>query len=117
MDDWPQIDGVVLTSLQQWFLSPLQLQAAFDDENGCSTLLHGLFPDMVDEDVRNLAAGLIHWQSTQYSNFKRLRRSLADEALFRLPPGRAGDIQVQYTAISQSSTVMVLEMAAKEETA
>ena len=115
MDDWPQIDGVVLTSLQQWFHSPLQLQAAFDDENGCSALLHGLFPDMVDEDVRNLAAGLIHWQSTQCSNFKRLRRSLADEALFRLPPGRAGDIQVQYTAISQSSTVMVLEMAAKKK--
>jgi hypothetical protein len=114
-EDWPQIDGVVLSTLQQWFHTPLQLQAAFDDEDGCSALLHGMFPDMVDEDVRNTSAGLVHWQASQSAAFKRLRRCVVDDSLFRLPPGRACDIQEQFTNISQSSTVMVLEMAAKKK--
>ncbi|CAK9071372.1 unnamed protein product [Durusdinium trenchii] len=62
-DVWPSIDPVLITSLQQLFKTPLQLQAAFDSEEDCYTLLTGHFPDLIDEDVRNASAEMIRWQS------------------------------------------------------
>ena len=106
-DDWPQVDGVVLNSLQQWCPSPLRLQAAFDNEEDCTMLLHDLFPEMVDEQSRDIAAELMRWQNLQVSVFKRMRRCSADANLFRLPPGSATDIQSQFAAITQSSSALV----------
>ena len=115
MDDWPQVDGTVLTALQQLYPTPLRLQAAFDNEEECTVLLHDFFPDMVDEQSRNISAELVHWQSMQVTAFKRMRRSSVEDTLFRLPTGQASDIRLQFTAISQSSSVLVLEEAAKKK--
>ena len=57
----------------------------------------------------------MHWQTSQVSAFKRMRRGAVELSLFRLPPGKASDIQTQFAAISQSSSVLVLEMAAKKK--
>ena len=73
-----------------------------------------MFPDRIDEQSRNISAELMHWQSSQVVAFKRMRRGTVDHNLFRLPPGQASDIQSQFAAISQSSSVLVLEMAAKK---
>lgn len=44
MDDgWPGVDPVVLLTLQRFFRSPLSLQAAFDDEEGCTQFTQSLF--------------------------------------------------------------------------
>ena len=115
MDDWPQVDGTVLIALQQLYPTPLRLQAAFDNEEECTVLLHDFFPDMVDEQSRNISAELVHWQSMQVAAFKRMRRSSVEDTLFRLPTGQASDIRSQFTAISQSSSVLVLELAAKKK--
>ena len=69
-DVWPSIDPVLITSLQQLFKTPLQLQAAFDSEEDCYTLLTGHFPDLIDEDVRNASAEMIRWQSVSAPAFK-----------------------------------------------
>ena len=115
MDDWPQVDGTVLTALQQLYPTPLRLQAAFDNEEECTVLLHDIFPDMVDEQSRDISAELVHWQSLQVTTFKRMRRSSVEDTLYRLPTGKASDIHSHFTAITQSSSVLVLELAAKKK--
>eukprot|EP00435_Cladocopium_sp_Y103_P036749 s3393_g9.t1 len=69
---------------------------------------------MVDEEVRNVAAGLMLWQSTSARSFKRLRLSSVENTLFRLPAVDTADVRSQYTALTQSSAVMVLELVTKK---
>ena len=114
-DVWPSIDPVLITSLQQLFKTPLQLQAAFDSEEDCYTLLTGHFPDLIDEDVRNASAEMIRWQSVSAPAFKRLRMQSVADGLFVLPsPQGIIDVRDSFSSITQSSTVVVLELASKK---
>eukprot|EP00435_Cladocopium_sp_Y103_P001505 s953_g1.t1 len=113
-DDWPGLDPSVLVSFRRLFRSPLSLQAAFDDDASCVELVQSVFPDMVDEDVRNLSAALLVWQVNSTPTFKRLRVSTVSGGLFRLPPSDPADLQSSYQSITQSSAVVVLEMATKK---
>ena len=61
--DWPSVDPVTLLVFQRLFRTPLSLQAAFADDADCTSLVKALFPDMVDEAVRNLTAAMMVWQS------------------------------------------------------
>ena len=114
-DSWPGLDPVVLLTFQRFFRSPLSLQAAFDDDEGCSQLVQSLFPDMVDEAVRNLTAALMVWQYNSGPAFKRLRSHTVSDGLFRLPPGSSADLQSSFLSITQSSSVTVLELASKKK--
>jgi hypothetical protein len=68
--DWPGLDPVTLLVFQRLFKTPLSLQAAFDDDADCTSLVKALFPDMVDEAVRNLTAAMMVWQSNNVPAFK-----------------------------------------------
>ena len=111
---WPGLDPNLLVVFQSLFSTPLSLQAAFDDEAECCILLESVFPDMVEEDVRNVAAELMVWQSENAPSFKRLRLGTVSQNLCKLPPQHVRDIQTSFTSLTQSSTVTVLELAAKK---
>ena len=118
MDElWPNIDAVVLGSIQQLYPSPLRLQAAFDGFDDCSILIADLFPDMIEEDLRNTVAELSRWQTESAPALKRLRMSVVSESLYFLPSHRLGivDLKESYHSITQSSTVVILELASKKK--
>ena len=110
----PGLDPNLLVVFQSLFSTPLSLQAAFDDEAECCILLESVFPDMVEADVRNVAAELMVWQSENAPSFKRLRLGTVSQNLCKLPPQHVRDIQTSFTSLTQSSTVTVLELAAKK---
>ena len=111
---WPGLDPNLLIVFQGLFSTPLSLQAAFDDEAECCILLESVFPDMVEEEVRNVAAELVVWQSENAPSFKRMRLGTVSQNLCKLPPQHVRDIQTSFTALTQSSTITVLELAAKK---
>ena len=111
---WPGLDPNLLVVFQGLFSTPLSLQAAFDDEAECCILLESVFPDMVEEEVRNVAAELMVWQSENAPSFKRMRLGTVSQNLCKLPPQNVRDIQTSFTALTQSSTITVLEFAAKK---
>ena len=115
MECWPSLDPLILAVLQKNFRSPLCLQASFDSDVECESILQSVFPDMIDEEVRNLVASLSTWQTASAPSFKRLRVATVLDGLFRLPPANAADIQASFQSITQSSTVTVLELAAKKK--
>ena len=113
-DDWPGLDPVTLLAFQRLFKTPLSLQAAFDDDADCTSLVKALFPDLVDEGVRNLTAALMVWQTNNVPAFKRLRSQTVSGGFYRLPPSSAADLQSSFMSITQSSSVTVLELASKK---
>ena len=118
MDElWPNIDAAVLGSIQQLYPSPLRLQAAFDGFDDCSILIADLFPDMIEEDLRNTVAELLRWQTESAPALKRLRMSVLSESLYFLPSHKLGivDLKESYHSITQSSTVVILELASKKK--
>ena len=58
-ESWPSVDPAVLSFLKRHFGTPLHVQAAFDSEDDCMSLLALGFPDMIEEDLRNEAAILV----------------------------------------------------------
>ena len=113
-EEWPGLDPIVLSVLQRVFRSALCLQAAFDSDAECESLIRSVFPDMIDEEVLDVAAQLLNWQSAGAPAFKRMRLGAVSSGLFRLPPANASDLQASFQSISQSSAVTVLELAAKK---
>ena len=51
--EWPQVGQDILLGIQRHFASPLQFDAAFDDDLGAAELIQSIFPDMVPEDIMN----------------------------------------------------------------
>ena len=96
MDGWPRLDPEILAVLQKTFGTPLCLQASFDDDVECASVLQSIFPDMIDEEVRDLVAGLVTWQTASAPSFKRMRAATVLDGLFRLPPSNAADIQASF---------------------
>ena len=65
MDDWwPAVNEAVLAHLQRVYVTPLRLEAAFDNEEECAMWLQAEFPDMLDEDVLDAVAQLSLWKES-----------------------------------------------------
>eukprot|EP00435_Cladocopium_sp_Y103_P076253 s462_g84.t1 len=111
---WPLIDPSLLVPFTRLFASPLSLQAAFDNHDECCGLVREIFPDMVEENVRDLVAELLQWQLESARAFKLLRLSTVTDGLCRLTASGKGDIHSSFLAITQSSAFTVLELATKK---
>ena len=114
-EDWPSLGPVLLAVLPRTFRTPLCLQAAFDTDAECESLLQSLFPDMIDEEVLNTVAVIMTWQTTGAPALQRLRICTVSQGFFRLPPVRSSDIQSSYQSITQSNAITVLELATKKK--
>ena len=85
--EWPLIDPGVLSHLQLLYPTPLQLEAAFDDEGDCEALVACGFPAIVDEMKMDAVAQLMLWKWDNERPLKRLRLCVAADQLFRLATG------------------------------
>ena len=112
---WPRLEPAVLGFLQSIFPTTRNLQAAFETVDDCCELVASKFPDMIDEDLRNIAADLIAWKEDHSRSFKRARTAAVEKALIHLPGGRPIDLHESYSNISRTSCVMLLEAHLKKK--
>ena len=113
--EWPATDPGVLAFLQGSFNSPICLEAAFDTEMECEDLILQGFPDIVDEMKLDVVAELMLWKHDNVRAFKRARRDMATEQLFRLPHSDGLTVQEEYQRITKTSVLCVLEMFTKRK--
>ena len=111
---WPGLEPAVLGFLQSIFPTTRNLQAAFETVDDCCELVASKFPDMIDEDLRNIAASLIAWKEDHSRSFKRARTAAVEKALIHLPGGKPIDLHESYSNISKTSCVMLLEAHLKK---
>ena len=48
---WPNLDEGILSHLQRVFVTPLRLDAAFDNDEESALLVESEFPDILPEDM------------------------------------------------------------------
>ncbi|CAL1167610.1 unnamed protein product [Cladocopium goreaui] len=114
-DEWPLVADGVRAHLQRVYRTPLRLDAAFDSDEECLQLVAAEFPDMVGEDLVNTVAQIGIWKESMERPFKRTRKELAHQVLFRLPfPGQAS-VQDEYNRLTQTSSICILEMHIKRK--
>ena len=114
-DEWPLVADGVRAHLQRVYRTPLRLDAAFDSDEECLQLVAAEFPDMVGEDLVNTVAQIGIWKESMERPFKRTRKELARQVLFRLPfPGQAS-VQDEYNRLTQTSSICILEMHIKRK--
>ena len=116
MDDpWPPVEDGLRAHLQRVYVTPLRLDAAFDTEQDCVGLLTAEFPDLVEEELLNAIAILCEWKERMVRPFKRSRNELARQVMFRLPfPGQTS-VQDEFTRLTQTSAICILEMHTKRK--
>ena len=116
MDDWwPRLDEGVLAHLQRVFQTPLKLDAAFDNDEECLMMLNAEFPDMVAEDAMDSMTVLVLWKEAMSRPLKRARGELVRSSLFRLPlPGQLS-VQEEFTRLTRTSAICILEMHVKQK--
>ena len=59
---WPNLDEGILAHLQRVFVTPLRLDAAFDNDEEIALLLESEFPDILPEDMLDSVAALSQWK-------------------------------------------------------
>ena len=116
MDEWwPRLDEGVLAHLQRVFQTPLKLDAAFDNDEECLMMLNAEFPDMVAEDAMDSMTVLVLWKEAMSRPLKRARGELVRSSLFRLPlPGQLS-VQEEFTRLTRTSAICILEMHVKQK--
>jgi hypothetical protein len=70
--EWPRLAPDTLVCFQRFFRSPLQLDAAFDNDLESLELTQSIFPDMVAEDVMDVVAVLMVWKESGDRSFNVL---------------------------------------------
>ena len=111
--EWPLIDPGILSHLQLLYPTPLQLDAAFDNQEDCEALVACGFPAIVDEMKLDVVAHLMLWKWDNERPLKRLRAQVAAGQLFRLPTGDDVTVQGEFQRLTKTSVLCVLEMHAK----
>jgi hypothetical protein len=112
---WPPVEDGIRAHLQRVYITPLRLDAAFDTEEECAIMLRDEFPDLVEEDLLDALAQMTCWKDSMERPFKRNRSELAKQVLFRLPfPGQAS-VQDEFTKLTRTSAICILEMHTKRK--
>ena len=114
-DAWPPVEDGIRAHLQRIYVTPLRLDAAFDTEEECLGLLTAEFPDLVEEDLLDAIAQMGHWKESMERPFKRNRVELARQVLFRLPFPGSTTVHEEFTRLTQTSTICILEMHTKRK--
>lgn len=112
---WPPVEDGIRAHLERVYITPLRLDAAFDTEEECAIMLRDEFPDLVEEDLLDALAQMVYWKESMERPFKRNRSELARQVLFRLPfPGQAS-VQDEFTKLTRTSAICILEMHTKRK--
>ena len=72
---WPELPTGVCAALRDWYKTPLQLQAAFDDAAGAFELLEFCHLGLDPGALVSCANILVAWQQSSQERFKRARAS------------------------------------------
>ena len=91
---WPELPTGVCAALKQWYRSPLQQQAAFDDVAGAFELLEFCHLGLDPVALVSCATFLVDWQQSSQARFKQARASAVLDMRERLTletNGYAGD--------------------------
>ena len=112
---WPAVEPGVLNFLRRTFVTPLRLDAAFEDETGCGELLSLGFPLMLDEEIRDNSATLVQWKDEVSRPLKRFRKSVVRSSMQVLPQPSVLNVQDEYQRITKTSVHCILEMYTKRK--
>lgn len=104
-----------MSFFERVFKTPACLHASFDDVETCIELLQQGFPEAIDESLRDIAADLVLWQENHSVACKRIRRSVAGEALYRLPHSQTPSVQQSFDRLSKTSFGFLLEVSSKKK--
>ena len=111
--EWPQVGQDILLGIQRHFASPLQFDAAFDDDLGAAELIRSIFPDMVPEDIMNHVAVVMVWKENSSRFCKRARLEVVSHAMY-VPLHAAGDtVQNVFKQLTQTNVLTLIESHAK----
>ena len=112
--EWPQVGQDILLGIQRHFASPLQFDAAFDDDLGAAELIQSIFPDMVPEDIMNHVAVVMVWKENSSRFCKRARLEVVSHAMY-VPLHAAGDtVQNVFKQLTQTNVLTLIESHAKK---
>ena len=112
--EWPQVGQDILLGIQRHFASPLQFDAAFDDDLGAAELIQSIFPDMVPEDIMNHVAVVMVWKENSSRVCKRARFEVVSHAMY-VPLHAAGDtVQNVFKQLTQTNVLALIESHAKK---
>lgn len=115
MESWPPIHSDYCSVLVHYFKEPFRLQAAFDDVDSAADLISSVFPDLIPEQVQNLAAQLVQWAEDFSVHFKRKRRMFVEDILCKLPRMSSASVADSFSSITRMSHVVLLESHAKRK--
>ena len=114
-DTWPPVEDGIRAHLQRVYVTPLRLDAAFDTDEECLGLLTAEFPDLIEEDLLDAVAQLCNWKESMERPFKRNRVEMARQVLFRLPFPGSTSVHEEFTRLTQTSAICILEMHTKRK--
>eukprot|EP00435_Cladocopium_sp_Y103_P019079 s72_g4.t1 len=110
---WPGVDPGVLSHLQRIYVTPVRLDAAFDDEHDCEELVASGFPSLVEELKHDTVAQMMVWKTDCARALKRHRRGVASDLLFRLPTPDVISVHEEFERLTKTSIHCILEMHTK----
>eukprot|EP00435_Cladocopium_sp_Y103_P067642 s272_g30.t1 len=114
MDElWPPLEDGLLAHLKRTYVTPLRLEAAFDNDEECLDMLTSEFPDIVEEDALDAVAQLSIWKDSVERPLKRSRGEVVRSVMFRLPTRDQALVHEEFTRLTQTSALCILEMHAK----
>ena len=116
---WPELPTGVCAALKQWYRSPLQQQAAFDDVAGAFELLEFCHLGLDPVALVSCANILVDWQQSSQARFKRARASAVLDMRERLtlPQQVRPNPQAVYESFVKLSPAAVLAMHEKQKAA
>jgi len=112
---WPDLDEGILSHLQRVFVTPLRLDDAFDNDEESALLLESEFPDILPEDMLDSVAALSQWKEEMTRPLKRARAEVVRGALFRLPLHGQLTVQEEFSRLTRTSAICILEMHVKQK--
>ena len=113
--DWPEVESGLLGHFRAVFKSPLHVDAAFDTEDECDSLVLCSFPDILDEARLDTVALLMNWKELNGRFLTRMRRSIVEDNLFRLHQPDVLTVQEQFQHLTKTRVRCILEMHSKRK--
>eukprot|EP00435_Cladocopium_sp_Y103_P066069 s1270_g28.t1 len=115
LEPWKLGKDGLLAHLKRTYVTPLRLDAAFDTDEDCLEMLISEFPDIVEEDALDAVAQLCIWKESFDRPLKRFRGEIVRSTMFRLPTCDQPLVHEEFTRLTQTSALCILEMHAKRK--
>ena len=106
--EWPPLQGQEVSVLKQTFLSPQQLEAAFDSEDEAGELISLVFSGISAGGVADRKRALMHWKDQVKGDAKRSRRDAFATMLEKLPGSREEQSLTEVFAAETRKNPLVL---------